>query len=69
MGKLKKISHFTISNWIERQSLPRAVFFNQGSAEPRGSAKMFLGSAKFLTISPFIIIEQTKLQKFEKRVR
>jgi len=23
MGKLKKISHFTISNWIERQSLPR----------------------------------------------
>jgi hypothetical protein len=25
------------------------VFFNLSSAEPRGSAKIFLGSAKFLT--------------------
>jgi hypothetical protein len=29
--------------------LSKPVFFNLGSAEPRGSAKIFLGSAKFLT--------------------
>jgi hypothetical protein len=33
---------------------PRPVFFNLGSAEPKGSAKIFLGSAKFLDVS-FII--------------
>jgi hypothetical protein len=26
----------------------KAVFFNLGSAEPRGSAKIYLGSAKYL---------------------
>ncbi len=31
----------------------KAVFFNLGSAEPRGSAKIFLGSAKYLTIVSF----------------
>ncbi len=32
------------------------VFFNLGSAEPRGSAKIFLGSANYLTISSFAFI-------------
>jgi hypothetical protein len=31
-------------------SVDRSVFFNLGSAEPRGSAKIFLGSAKYLNI-------------------
>ena len=31
----------------------RPVFFNLGSAEPRGSAKIFLGSAKYVYISFF----------------
>jgi hypothetical protein len=43
------------------------VFFNLGSGEPRGSAKIFLGSAKFLTISSFTIFEQTKLLKIEQK--
>ncbi len=33
-----------------------AVFFNLGSAEPRGSAKIFLSSTKYLTISSFAFI-------------
>ncbi len=32
----------------------RSVFFNLGSSEPRGSAKIFLGSAKYLNILLFI---------------
>jgi hypothetical protein len=31
------------------------VFFNLGSAEPKGSAKIFLGSAKYLNSSSFAI--------------
>jgi hypothetical protein len=32
----------------ERTEGSRPVFFNLGSAEPRGSAKIVLGSAKYL---------------------
>ena len=35
--------------WVSFLWISRSVFFNLGSAEPRGSAKIFLGSAKFLT--------------------
>ena len=31
------------------------MFFNLGSAEPRGSAKVILGSAKYLNIAVFDI--------------
>ncbi len=33
----------------------RAVFFNLGSEEPKGSAKIFLGSAKYLFTSSFCV--------------
>jgi hypothetical protein len=40
----------------ERSALTtRPVFFNLGSAEPSGSAKVILGSAKYLNISLFDI--------------
>jgi hypothetical protein len=42
----------------------RAVFFNLGSAEPRGSAKIFLGSSKYLYIS-FLAIYGMHSKKFK----
>jgi hypothetical protein len=53
--------------FLGKEPWSSAVFFNLSSAEPRGSAKIFMGSAKFLTISSFIIIDQTKLLKFEQK--
>jgi hypothetical protein len=38
-------------NFVSNNHTYRAVFFNLGSAEPRGSAKVILGSAKYLNIS------------------
>ena len=44
---------------------PIAVFFNLGSAEPRGSAQIFLGSPKYLTISSFAIFFIVKTKPFQ----
>jgi hypothetical protein len=48
---------------------PRAVFFNLGSAEPKGSAKILLGSAKYLDISFLIHFSHFSKLKLKKLLK